>query len=286
MQWTGERMIAEQNVGKGETEHLHRYAIVIPFIQNKTVLDLASGEGYGSHLLAQHATYVTGVDISAEAVNHALTKYRKKNLTYKEGSATKIPLPDHSVDVIVSFETLEHHDQHEASMIEFKRVLKPDGILFISSPEKENYHKIDPHNPFHIKELTFFEFETLLQQYFQNISMYRQRFFDVSFIYPCKGSFSGFDEYTGHFNHITKEAFDQNYYFNIAACSNSTANSLQMNPSFFNGSEQLKQRENEMIKKFEKRIAHAVAEVRNSYSFKLGNLLMSPISFIRRIFVK
>jgi ubiquinone/menaquinone biosynthesis C-methylase UbiE len=286
MQWTGERMIAEQNVGKGETEHLHRYAIVTPFIHNKTVLDLASGEGYGSHLLAQHASFVTGVDISAQAVNHAAAKYKKNNLTYKEGSATSVPLPDHSVDVIVSFETLEHHDQHEASMIEFKRVLKPDGILFISSPEKENYYKIDPHNPFHIKELTFFEFENLLKSHFQMIHMYRQRFFDVSFIYPCKGNFNGFDEFTGHFNSIRKEKFDNNYYFNIAACTNSSEILVQLNPSFFNCTDQLKQREEEMNSMYEERINKVVKEVQQSYSYKLGNFLLAPFSLLKRVFHK
>jgi ubiquinone/menaquinone biosynthesis C-methylase UbiE len=282
MKWTGERMIAEKNMGKGELEHLHRYGIITPFIKNKVVLDLASGEGYGSYLISQQAASVTGVDISAEAVKHAGEKYKQSNLTYKEGSATSVPLPDHSVDVIVSFETLEHHDQHDESITEFKRVLKPGGLLFISSPEKENYHKIDPFNPFHIKELTFQEFEDLLKRHFNYISMYRQRFFDVSFIYPCSGSFNSFDEYTGNFTEITKEQFENNYYFNIAVCSNDAAAIVPMQPSFFNGTEQLKQREEEIIRRYEERVNEAVKEVRESYSYRLGNLLVAPFSFLKR----
>ena len=54
-----------------------------------------------------------------------------------------IPLPDQSVDLVVSFETIEHHDKHEEMMLEIKRVLRPDGVVIISSPDKQTY-SIEP----------------------------------------------------------------------------------------------------------------------------------------------
>lgn len=145
-------------------------------VKNKSVLDIACGEGYGSALLSQSAKSVVGVDISEEAINHAKNKYQLNNLKFKLGSCSKIPLEDNSVDVVVSFETIEHHDEHELMMVEVKRVLRADGILIISSPNKEEYSdKPEYDNPFHIKELSSDDFKQLLSKYFTNTLFYGQR---------------------------------------------------------------------------------------------------------------
>ncbi len=166
LSWTGERYIPEVQ-GEIELEHTHRYLLAKKISENKRVLDIASGEGYGSALLAEVATSVIGVDISAEAIDHASKKYTSKNLRFILGSCTNIPLDDNSIDVVVSFETIEHHDKHHEMMREIKRVLTPNGILFISSPDKLEYSdKFNYKNPFHIKELYRNEFEDLLKKYF------------------------------------------------------------------------------------------------------------------------
>lgn len=56
--------------GNIELEHLHRYLLACKAVAGKTVLDIASGEGYGSSMLAQTAHKVIGVDVSQEAVLH------------------------------------------------------------------------------------------------------------------------------------------------------------------------------------------------------------------------
>ena len=61
-------------------EHIHRYAFAQEFTDNKIVLDIASGEGYGSFVLAKNADFVYGVDISEEAITYAKKNYRKDNL--------------------------------------------------------------------------------------------------------------------------------------------------------------------------------------------------------------
>jgi SAM-dependent methyltransferase len=176
MEATGERFVPEFN-GEIKYEHLHRYALALDFIEKKSVLDIASGEGYGTAILAKSADSVIGVDIALEAVRHAQFKYNSLlNLKFLVGSCSAIPVPDASIDVVTSFETIEHHDQHEEMMQEVKRILKPDGILLISSPNRHVYSDVPQYvNPFHIKELYYEEFTGLLRQSFHQVHVYGQK---------------------------------------------------------------------------------------------------------------
>jgi len=173
--WTGERYLPDVHGGI-ELEHLHRYLFARQFATGKRVLDIASGEGYGSALLAQSAASVVGVDIAAEAIEHASGKYQAHNLEYKLGSCSAIPLPDSSVDVVVSFETIEHHYEHDEMMREIKRVLVPGGLLVISSPDKLEYSDRPGYsNEYHVKELYRDEFVALLEHNFAHHVIAGQR---------------------------------------------------------------------------------------------------------------
>ena len=173
---TGERFMPGVHGKNLEIEHLHRYLQACEITNGKIVLDIASGEGYGSAMLAKKATKVIGVDISVAAIKHARSRYKNTNLEYMVGSCSDIPLPDASVDVVVSFETIEHHDQHEKMMQEIKRVLRPTGFLLISSPDKYHY-SVEPgySNEYHVKELYQHEFKKLLGNYFKNSNYFGQR---------------------------------------------------------------------------------------------------------------
>lgn len=168
-----------------ELEHMHRYALAVALSKGKRVLDVASGEGYGSHLLASVAESVIGVDISPEAIKNARQNYSAPNLDYRQGSCAALPIDDGSIDLVVSFETIEHHDQHQEMMREIIRVLRPDGLLLISSPNKKNYSDIPgTHNSFHVKELYRDDFIALLEQYFSNVALYGQRVLTSSVVAP------------------------------------------------------------------------------------------------------
>jgi SAM-dependent methyltransferase len=192
---TGERFLPEMS-GQMEMEHAHRYFLTKEWIKGKVVLDIASGEGYGSALLATAAKRVTGVDISDAAVAHAQNKYRARNLKYVVGSAASIPLKAKSVEVVVSFETIEHLTEHDEMMREIRRVLKPNGLLIISSPDRLEYSdKPGYANPYHVKELYRAEFQDLIESQFKNVSMLGQRVVFGSCIAAEEGPtlFKGYD---------------------------------------------------------------------------------------------
>ena len=174
MDFTGERFVPGIT-GTIELEHLHRYVAACQLAAGKSVLDLASGEGYGAAMLAAAAARVIGVDIDATAVAHARKNYPGPNLEFGCGSCAAIPLPGASVDLVVSFETIEHHDQHREMLQEIKRVLRPQGVLLISSPDKDsNRGHSGIGNPFHIKELGQAELKALLNPYFTQCAYYAQ----------------------------------------------------------------------------------------------------------------
>ena len=131
-EFTGERFLPEIS-GDIEIEHMHRYIYALSHADGKMVLDIASGEGYGSALLAGRAKSVIGVDVDESTIAQAKQKYQAPNLEFRSGTCSKIPLTDASVDLVVSFETIEHHDEHQQMLAELKRVLKPGGLAIISS---------------------------------------------------------------------------------------------------------------------------------------------------------
>jgi ubiquinone/menaquinone biosynthesis C-methylase UbiE len=188
MEYTGERFIPLDNLMNDETafEHLHRYHTVDKMIKGKVVLDIASGEGYGSAILAKSADKVFGIDVDAEVVKYAREKYSGVgNIEFLIGRAENIPLPDHSIDIVVSYETIEHLDQptQEKFLQEVKRILKKDGKLVISTPDKANYSdRYEYTNKFHLKEFTSEEFLGFLKNYFGHVIPYVQGYEIVSAI--------------------------------------------------------------------------------------------------------
>jgi len=174
--FTGERFTPEQR-GSIWYEHWHRYCATLPAARGKRVLDAACGEGYGSWLLSSAADSVIGIDHDSGAIEHACTRYAtRSNLRYLQGSCTALPLADASVDLVVSFETIEHLEEQEAMLGEFRRVLAPAGVLIISSPNKAVYSQESGYtNEFHVRELNRGELAAMLDASFPQQAWYAQR---------------------------------------------------------------------------------------------------------------
>jgi ubiquinone/menaquinone biosynthesis C-methylase UbiE len=170
------------------------------------VLDIACGEGYGTNLLSKVATKVSGVDIDANTIVEASLKNKSENIEFKEGNTSNIPFENSLFDVVVSFETIEHHNQHHEMLKEIKRVLKPGGLLIISTPDKHVYTDLKGTiNKFHIKELYKKEFVELMSTYFTNATIFNQKFITGSYIYAdTNSSEQSMIWYNGNFEQIQK----------------------------------------------------------------------------------
>ncbi|WP_053732109.1 glycosyltransferase [Nocardia sp. NRRL S-836] len=177
IEWTGERCVPWTEDTQVVYEHYHRYAIARDLVAGKRVLDLASGEGYGSAMLAQTAAEVVGVDIDAPSVEHARHNYGSPTLSFAVGSITDPTLLADAppFDVITCFEAIEHVTDHAGLMALIRARLAPGGLVLMSTPDTEVYsHQHHNCNEFHLKELTEQEFAGLLRADFANVAMFHQ----------------------------------------------------------------------------------------------------------------
>lgn len=175
--FTGERFVPGVEDDEITIEHYQRYETIVDIVKDKIVVDAACGEGYGSALLGKTAKQVTGIDIDAGAVKRASKNYGSSNVLFREGSIAQLPIESNSVDVLVSFETIEHVNEElqRAFITEAKRILKADGIFIISSPNKAIYSDLfNYHNEFHVHELYKDEFKALLKTQFEYVNLYNQ----------------------------------------------------------------------------------------------------------------
>lgn len=218
--WTGERLVTTCHRPL-VYEHLHRYALAFGLAKGKRVLDIACGEGYGANLLADVGSKVIGVDLDAATIAHAKAKYRLRNLHFVRGSCTEIPCPDQSIDLVASFETIEHISEHDAFLSEIKRVLAPGGILVISSPHKAEYQKVsEAANPFHEAELDHDEFVQLIAKTFKHYVAAKQRLVIGSWIAPDEPSAQvSTATFRGWFDGIDIESGVYRGLYSIAICS-------------------------------------------------------------------
>ena len=138
--------------------------IILFIVKDKIVVDAASGSGYGTSILAESAAYAYGLELDKEAINFAYKHYKAENLKYLQGSINNLPFSDNSIEVVVSFETIEHVSEKLQFdfLTEIKRVLKKDGVLIISTPDKLIYSdKPGYNNEYHVKEFYRDEYSIL-----------------------------------------------------------------------------------------------------------------------------
>lgn len=257
-------------------EHLHRYAVANDFVKDKIVLDIASGEGYGSYILSKDASKVIGVDIDKDTVLEAQKKYVNNNLNFIIGSADNISVDSNSIDIVVSFETIEHHDRHDEMFLEIKRILKHDGILIMSSPDKKFYSDLPGFkNKFHVKELYFDEFKDLTNKYFRTAKFYVQKAYNLNSIISSVDDFNNMVVYSGDHSEINKNENNHLYILTIAS-----ENDLKDLPSsIFNGIDINKL-------KVAQSLLTNTNKMMSSNSYKLGNFIIRPFFLFKKLLFK
>jgi ubiquinone/menaquinone biosynthesis C-methylase UbiE len=271
--WTGERLETFIYT-RDAIEHLHRYAIVNKYIEGKIVLDIASGEGYGSSIMSKKASFVYGVDIDNVTVQKAKIKYNRENLEFLTGSTSQIPLDDNSIDIVVSFETIEHHIYHDEMLCEIKRVLKPNGILIISTPDKLYYSdERNYNNVFHLKELYKNEFADLVLKNFNKMQLLTQKYINGNSVIEDDSINSKMQIFSGNYEGVTDEVVNPLYL--IAIASNNSFY-LQI-PSVYDGN-QITQID------FINQMNTQMNQIYSSNSYKIGHFFLFPLKKIKKLF--
>lgn len=157
---SGERMIADAYAQTPEGRfilmmHLASYRFAEKFCVGKDVLDLGCGSGYGTAHIAQVAHSALGLDVSADAVAFAAARHVSPNLAYRTIEAdVRLPFEDRKFDVVLSFQVIEHVHDDEFYLSEARRVLKPNGIVIVITPDRK--HRLlpwqKPWNRWHLRE--------------------------------------------------------------------------------------------------------------------------------------
>ncbi|HMD57218.1 MAG TPA: glycosyltransferase [Solirubrobacteraceae bacterium] len=177
IEWTGERCVPWTPDIQVAYEHLHRYMWAAELVDGRRVLDLGSGEGFGASILADRAAEVVGVDIDERTVEHAALNWSSEKVSFLHGSALELgAFEDASFGAVVTFEVIEHLEEHDRLLAEIRRVLADDGLLIISTPDRSMYSDADQReNPFHRRELSGEEFRSLLHASFANVGLWGQQ---------------------------------------------------------------------------------------------------------------
>lgn len=157
-------------------EHRSRYRFAEPYVAGQTVLDIACGSGYGGRILRDAgARLVLGVDVSAAGLAEARTQ-RRDGFVLAQADGLLLPLADGSIDVVTSFETVEHVGATMQMLAELRRVLRPGGVLLLSTPNALVTRPVDgvPANPFHVREFTPGELGEMLAEHFSEVRQLAQ----------------------------------------------------------------------------------------------------------------
>jgi SAM-dependent methyltransferase len=160
---TGERTVPgvpEENYWFRRHEIAYRFAL--PCVAGKRVLEVGCGEGYGTALLASRAADVMGVDYDALTAAHAAATYPQAR--FVRANLAALPVPSESVDVVATLQVIEHVWNHPEFVRECLRVLRPGGLLFVTTPNRLTFSPglDEPANLFHTKEFTAAELSALL----------------------------------------------------------------------------------------------------------------------------
>ncbi|KMO80988.1 putative S-adenosylmethionine-dependent methyltransferase [Mycolicibacterium chubuense] len=163
MALTGERTVpgvAEENYWFRRHEVVYRR--LLDRCRDRDVLEAGCGEGYGADLIADVARRVIGLDYDESAVTHVRARYPRVDM--RHGNLAALPLADESVDVVVNFQVIEHLWDQGQFVAECRRVLRPGGLLLMSTPNRITFSPgLDtPVNPFHTRELNAAELTELL----------------------------------------------------------------------------------------------------------------------------
>src|SRR2546425_6243399 len=124
-----------------DTENENRFCIQLYHhvagavdLSGKDVVEVGSGRGGGASYIARHLKprSMLGLDLSDKAVDFCNQFYAVDGLSFRQGDAENLPLPDRSVDVVVNLESSHCYGSMDQFLSEVYRVLRPGGYFLFS----------------------------------------------------------------------------------------------------------------------------------------------------------
>lgn len=167
---TGERTapgIAEENYWF--QRHVVAYRFAAELVRGRRVLDAGCGEGYGTAILAGTARKAFGIDVDRNVVGRAVSRYPRAQ--FEPADLREIPFPRGSFGAVVSLQVIEHMPSPADFVAECARVLEPEGMLIISTPNRLTFSPDGLRNPFHTFEFSPDDLRATLRQHFSEIRM-------------------------------------------------------------------------------------------------------------------
>lgn len=159
-------------------DHVVRYWWAAEQAKQLSVLDCATGKGYGAFIMAQTANKVTGIDLNPHSIHIAQTSFSSQtNLIYKLQDVFKLEELGEKFDLITAFEVIEHlpPELTDKFISSLAGALKPNGTLLLSTPNHDVVMKSYVHLPsFHINNFRPKELKSALSKHFNHVEMLGQ----------------------------------------------------------------------------------------------------------------
>jgi ubiquinone/menaquinone biosynthesis C-methylase UbiE len=174
----GERLIPETFKNRNDylafLKHLFAYEHLGNLAKKSDrALEIGFGTGYGTRHASKFFSHINAIEVDIETVNFAKEKFSSSSITYDSFDGKSIPFPDNSFDLVYSFQVIEHVQKDLEFLREAKRVLKPNGILFISTPNRNYRLKPGekPKNRFHIREYSEIDLDQIVKKVFTKFEL-------------------------------------------------------------------------------------------------------------------